>query len=508
MSNTSANNNVKIAKNTIFLYFRMILLMGVSLYTSRVVLSTLGIEDYGVYNVVGGFIGMLSFLNGAMCSSTQRFITVELGKGDKESLKRVFSTCVITHGIVAAVIFILAETIGLWFVLEKMVIPQGRMMAAMIVYQCSIITSIVQIMSYPYNADIVAHEKMSAFAYISIYEAFANLSVVFLIRIIDFDRLILYAIALLLVKISVIMVYRIYCKRYFIESSFKKIFDKDLIKQIFAFTGWNLWGGMAGTLMGQGINVLLNLFFGPTVNAARGIAVQVQSAVHMFASNFQMAMNPQIMKTCASGEMNAMHLLILRSAKFTFMLLFCIMLPLATEIDTVLSIWLEEVPKFTNIFVRLMLVICMIDSVSNPFMIASAATGKVKVYQSVVGGILITIVPIAYLVLELGGNPYSVFFVHIAVGMVAFTVRLLIVRRLVSLSVRKYIKNVLLPCTLVLLPAVVFVVVLKLFMPGGILYAFINIVLIVIVTSILSFLLGLTKHERTFIWNKISKGRK
>jgi len=183
------------------------------------------------------------------------------------------------------------------------------------------------------------------------------------------------------------------------------------------------------------------------------------------------------------------------------------MLPLATEIDTVLSIWLEEVPKFTNIFVRLMLVICMIDSVSNPFMIASAATGKVKVYQSVVGGILITIVPIAYLVLELGGNPYSVFFVHIAVGMVAFTVRLLIVRRLVSLSVRKYIKNVLLPCTLVLLPAVVFVVVLKLFMPGGILYAFINIVLIVIVTSILSFLLGLTKHERTFIWNKISKGR-
>lgn len=508
MSDTSVNNNTRIAKNTIFLYFRMILLMAVSLYTSRVVLSTLGIEDYGVYNVVGGFIGMLSFLNGAMCSSTQRFITVELGKGDEESLERVFSSCVITHGMIAALVFILAETIGLWFVFEKMVIPEGRMVAVMIVYQSSIITSIVQIMSYPYNADIVAHEKMSAFAYISIYEAFVNLGVAFLIRIVNFDRLAFYAVALLLVKISVIMVYRIYCKRHFIEASVKKNFDKGLIKQIFEFTGWNLWGGMAGTLMGQGINVLLNLFFGPTVNAARGMAVQVQSAVHMFATNFQMAMNPQIMKTCASGEMNAMHLLILRSAKFTFMLLFCIMLPLAIEIDTVLSIWLEEVPEFTNIFVCLMLVICMIDSVSNPFMTASAATGKVRVYQSVVGGILIAIVPIAYVVLKLGGNPYSVFFVHIVVGVIAFIARLLIVRRLVCLSVRKYIKNVLLPCTLVLLPSGVFAVILKLFMPDGILYAFINIVVIVFVTSILSFLLGLSKQEQTFIWNKISKGRK
>ena len=508
MSNTSTNNNVRIAKNTIYLYFRMILLMAVSFYTSRVVLSTLGIEDYGIYNIAGGFIGMFTFLNGAMCSSTQRFITVELGRGNEESLKQVFSTCVITHGMIAVLVFILAETIGLWFVLEKMVIPEGRMMAAMIVYQSSIIMSIVQIMSYPYNADIVAHEKMSAFAYISIYETLANLGIVFLIRISCFDRLAFYAVALLLVKISVMMVYRIYCKRYFVEASVKKIFNKDLIKQIFAFTGWNLWGGMAGTLMGQGVNVLLNLFFGPVVNAAQGIAVQVQSAVHLFATNFQMAMNPQIMKTCASGELKAMHMLVFRSAKFTFMLLLCIMLPLVTEIDTVLGIWLEEVPEFTNIFVCLMLVICMIDSVSNPFMTASAATGKVKVYQSVVGGILIAIVPIAYVILKLGSNPYSVFFVHIAVGMIAFAVRLLIIRNLISLSVRKYIKNVILPCTLVLLPSVVFAVLIKQFMPNGILYTFANIVLVVFATSYSSFLLGLSTHERTFILDKISKRRK
>lgn len=503
MSDSSANNNERIAKNTIFLYFRMILLMAVSLYTSRVVLSTLGIEDYGIYNVVGGFIGMLAFFNGAMSGSTQRFITVELGRGDEESLKKVFSTCLIIHGMIAVLVFVIAETLGLWFVMEKMVIPEGRMTAAMVVYQCSIITSIIQIMSYPYNADIVAHEKMSAFAYISIYEVFANLGIVFLIRIGNFDRLALYAVALLLVKVSVIMVYRIYCKRNFIEASMKKVFDKTLIKQIFAFTGWNLWGGMAGTLMGQGVNVLLNLFFGPAINAARGLAVQVQSAVHMFATNFQTAMNPQIMKTYASGEINAMHLLVFRSAKFTFMLLLCIMLPLAVEIDTVLEIWLKEVPAYTNIFVCLMFVICMIDSVSNPFMTAAAATGKVRIYQSVVGGILISIVPLAYIVLKLGGNPYSVFFVHIAVGLIAYTARLLIVNKLIKLSIREYFAHVIIPCVLVLLPSVLFAVFIKQFMPDGILFTFINVAIIVVVTAIISFLLGLSKHERSFILNKV-----
>lgn len=360
-------------------------------------------------------------------------------------------------------------------------------------------------MSYPYNADIVAHEKMSAFAYISIYEALANLGVVFIIKIGNFDRLILYAIALLLVKASVIFIYRLYCKRYFVEASVKKVFDKTLIKQIFSFTGWNLWGGLAGTLMGQGINVLLNLFFGPAINAARGMAVQVQSAVHMFATNFQMAMNPQIMKTYASGDLGAMHMLVFRSAKFTFILLLCIMLPLSMEIDNVLGIWLKEVPEYTNVFVCLMLVICMIDSVSNPFMTASAATGKVKVYQSVVGGILIGIVPVAYIVLKLGGNPYSVFIVHIIIGLIAFGARLFIVRKLISLSARKYAKNVIVPCFFVVLPSVICAILIKQIMPGQILFACINIVLIIITTSLFSFFLGLTKNERKFILDKIMR---
>lgn len=481
----------------------MILLMLVSLYTSRVVLSTLGIDDYGIYNVVGGFIGMFAFLNGAMAGCTQRFITIALGKGDEQNLKKVFSTCVITHGMIALIVFILAETIGLWFVLEKLVIPENRMTAAMVVYQCSIVSTMVMIMSFPYNADIIAHEKMSAFAYISIFEAFANLGVVYLLYIGLFDKLAFYAVLLLIVKVSVIVVYRIYCKRHFVESVFRWLFDKRLLKEILSFTGWNLWGGIAGTLMGQGINVLLNMFFGPAVNAARGVAVQVQSAVQMFATNFQTALNPQMMKSYASGELQAMHMLLFRSAKFTFMLLLCLMLPLMLEIDFVLGLWLKQVPEYTNVFVCFMLCISMIDAVSNPFMTASAATGKVKVYQSVVGGILLMIVPIAYVTLRLGAEPYAVFVVHFSVAVFAFVARLTIVKRLINLSVRRYIGEVILPCSFVMIPSVLFSIGIKNILPNSLAYAFTMILLSFLLVVMFSLLLGLTRNERKFILSKI-----
>lgn len=499
----SQNNNIRIAKNTIFLYFRMILLMLVTLYTSREVLSTLGISDYGIYNVVGGFIGMFAFLNGAMSGCTQRFITIALGKGDEQNLKKVFSTCVITHGMIALFIFILAETVGLWFVLEKLVIPAERMTAAMVVYQCSIIMTIVIFMSFPYNADIIAHERMSAFAYISIYEVIANLGIVYILHVGNIDKLVLYAFLLLGVKVSVILVYRIYCKHHFKETVFHWIFDAVLFKRILSFTGWNLWGGMAGTLMGQGVNVLLNMFFGPMVNAARGVAVQVQSAVQLFATNFQTALNPQMMKTYAIGDLDSMHVLLFRSAKFTFMLLLCLMLPLMLEIDIVLGLWLKEVPTYTNVFVCLMLCISMIDAVSNPFMTASAATGKVKVYQSVVGGILLSIVPIAYIALRLGAEPYVVFIVHFCVAIFAFVARLMIVRGLIKLSVRKYFVSVILPCLYVVMLSVIVTLFLKSVLPSGILYSIIIILLSLLIVALSSIMFGLTKNERKFVLSKL-----
>lgn len=498
------SNNTRIAKNTIFLYFRMILLMAVSLYTSRVVLSTLGIDDYGIYNVVGGFIGMFAFLNGAMAGCTQRYITIALGKGDEQNLKRVFSTCVITHGMIALIVFVLAETVGLWFVLEKLVIPENRMTAAMVVYQCSVVSTMVMIMSFPYNADIIAHERMSAFAYISIFEAFANLGVVYLLCIGLFDKLALYAFLLLVVKVSVIVVYRIYCKRHFEESVFRWLFDKGLLKEMLSFTGWNLWGGIAGTLMGQGINVLLNIFFGPAVNAARGVAVQVQGAVQMFATNFQTAINPQMMKSYAAGDLHSMHVLLFRSAKFTFMLLLCLMLPLMFEIDVVLGLWLKQVPEYTNIFVCLMLCISMVDAISNPFMTASAATGRVKVYQSVVGGILLTIVPLAYIPLKLGADPYVVFVVHLSIAVVAFVARLYIVSKLINLSIIDYLRNVIVPCFCVGVLSVLISVFIKQMFSQGMLFSICEGVMILLVVVLTSFFLGLTKGERDFVLSKVS----
>ena len=481
----------------------MILLMAVSLYTSRVVLTTLGIEDFGIYNVVGGIIGMLAFFNGAMSSSSLRFITIEIGSDNNESLNKVFSTCLVTHAIVALLVLLLAETVGLWLLTEKMVIPDDRMTATMIVYQCSVVTAIIQIMSYPYNAAIIAHENMSAFAYISIYEACANLGIAFLIKIGDFDRLILYAISLFCVKVSVIAVYRIYCKRNYFVERIKIVYEPKLIKEMFSFTGWNLWGGLAGTLMGQGINILLNIFFGPIVNAARGLAVQVQSAVSMFATNFQMAINPQIMKTYASGDIETMHTLIFRSAKFTFLLLFSLILPLVMEVNTVLRIWLGEVPKYTSIFVCLTLVICLIDSVSNPFMTATAATGRVKVYQSVVGGILISIVPIAYVALRLGAAPSSVFIVHLCVGIVAFIARLLIVKDLINLSIRDYIFKVIFPCTKVLFTSILMCFFVDNISSTTIFMSLVKMSIVVLIVITLSFLLGLSKDERNYIVMKI-----
>lgn len=503
MSNLSTNSNTRIAKNTIFLYFRMILLMAVSLYTSRVVLATLGIDDYGIYNVVGGFIGMFAFLNGAMSGCTQRFITIALGKGDEQNLKKVFSTCVITHGMIALIVFILAETVGLWFVLEKLVIPEDRMIAAMVVYQCSIVSTMVMIMSFPYNADIIAHEKMSAFAYISIFEAFANLGIVCILNIVKFDKLVFYAILLMLVKVLVILVYRIYCKRHFFESKFRWLFDKVLLKEMLAFTSWNLFGGMAGTLMGQGINVLLNLFFGPAVNAARGVAVQVQSSVQLFATNFQTALNPQMMKSYAAGELHTMHTLLFRSAKFTFMLLLCLMFPLTLEINMVLGLWLKEVPEFTNIFVCLMLCISMVDAVSNPFMTASAATGRVKIYQSVVGGILLMIVPLAYIPLKLGAEPYTVFIVHLTIAIIAFITRIFIVQKLIDLSIKEYLINAILPCIKVASLSIPISLVVKFALPNGVVYSIVDGIISLIIVSVTSYLFGLTENERHFVLSKV-----
>lgn len=341
MSDTSLNNK-RIAKNTILLYGRMLLLMAISLFTSRVILNVLGVVDYGVYNVVGGIVTMFGFLNSSMASATQRYITFALGKGDELQLQKVFSTALQIHTLIAGVVVLLGEIVGLWFLYNKMQVPPDRMEAAFWVLQSSIVSSAVMIVSVPYNAAIIAHEKMSAFAYISIVEAALKLIIVYLLLIFSVDKLILYAFLILGVQVTIRFCYSIYCKRHFFETKYRRICEKSLLKEMGQFAGWSMFGNLSAVLFNQGVDMMLNVFFGPVVNAARAVAVQVQGAIRQFVTNFQVALNPQITKTYAQDDLANMHQLMFRSARFSFYLLFLISLPVLFETDFILKTWLKK----------------------------------------------------------------------------------------------------------------------------------------------------------------------
>lgn len=503
MSTDNTSNNKRIAKNTLMLYLRMLFILLVALYTSRVVLNTLGVVDYGLYNVVGGIISMFGFLSGAMITSTQRYLTYELGKGDTEKLKVVFATSIQIHAILSAIILILGETIGLWFLYEKMVIPDERFNAAFWVYQISILTAIISIMSAPYNSAIVAHEKMGAFAAISIVEVILKLLIVYLLAISSFDKLILYAILVAIVQLLIRLIYTRYCNKHFEETKLIRVFDRSLITEMGKFAGWNMWGGLAATLYGTGLNLLLNVFFGPVVNAARGIATQVESAVTQFSTNFLMAVNPQITKMYAQGDLGNMRMLIFRSSKFTCFLLLALSLPLFMETEFILATWLKIIPDHTIIFVRLLLLIVIIDAISKPLMTAAAATGDVKKYQSIIGGILLSIVPISYIVLKAGGNPASVYVVYLVVEAIAFLVRLLIVRPMIELSLREYFIKVILPGLYVSVVSLLFAVAIGYSFSDGFVGKLLTCGIAAFIVVIISYAIGLSVEERKFVNTKI-----
>lgn len=498
-------DNKRIAKNTAMLYVRMLFSMAVGLFTSRVILASLGVVDYGINNVVGGVVALFGFLNAAMTTSTQRYLTFELGRGDTERLKLTFMTSVYIHVIIAAVVVMLAETIGLWFLENKIVIPEGREIAAMYCYQFAILSTVVAVMSYPFNAAIVSHERMSAFAYISILDVLLKLMIAYVLYTVNSDKLIVYSILLFSVQLLLTSIYIIYCRRHFDETRFRRLWDTKLLKEMGTFAGWNMWGNVAWILFTQGINILLNVFFGPVVNAARGVAVQVQGTIMQFAGNFQTAINPQITKTYSQNDLTNMHRLIFRSSKFTFFLLLCLSLPVMLEADVILSVWLKEVPEYSAIFLRLMLCIAIIDAVANPLMVSTAATGKVKVYQSVVGGVLLAIVPISYIVLKLGGNPYSVFIVHLCICIVAFIVRLYIVKPLIKITIPDYVVNVIARCAAVAVPAICVSVLIKVLLPQSVLYALLVCCLSAATVAVLAYCVGLTGHEREVIGGKVSE---
>ena len=501
MSDTSSANK-RIAKNTLVLYVRMLFTMGISLFTSRVILQTLGVEDYGISSVVGGVISMFTFINAAMVSSTQRYLNFELVRGDANQLRSVFSTSLQIHALIALAIIVLSETVGLWFLNEKLVIPEARMTAAMWVYQCSILSCAVSIMSTPYNAVIVAHEKMSAFAYISILDVSLKLLVVYLLVVLPFDKLIILSILTLLVQLFIRYIYTLYCHRHFPESYFQFRFNKTLFKEMFGFAGWSFWGNLAAILYTQGLNMMLNIFFGPIVNAARGIAVQVQSAVQQFVGGFQTALNPQITKNYASNNLPQMHSLMFRSARFSFLLLFFLSLPVLMETNFILTLWLKTVPDDAVIFTQIMICISLIYTTANPCVIANQATGKVKIYQMVVGGILLLILPISYVVLKLGAPAYSVFIVHFCIESLAQFSRMYMLRKLIHLPLWQYMKNIYIPIVSTVVIAIILPLVVRMQVAEGWLRFLAVGFTCVLSVGASSYFIGFTKQERVFFLDK------
>ena len=493
------SNNKRIAKNTLLLYVRTLFTMLVTLYTSRVVLNTLGVEDYGVYNVVGGVVAMFGFINGSMSSATQRYITFAQGRGDMSQLRKVFSTALQIHVLIAALIVVLGETVGLWFMYTQMQIPADRMDAAFWVLQCSIVSTVVMIISVPYNADIIAHERMSAFAYISILEAVLKLAVVYVLVVFSYDKLILYAVLILGVQLLIRFCYSHYCNKRFDESKYRHVWDKSLFKEMTGFAGWSMFGNLSGVLYGQGLNMLLNVFFGPVVNAARAVSVQVQNAVQQFVGSFQTALNPQITKTYAKGEMDDMRKLMFRSARFSFYLLFFLSLPVLLETDFILTVWLKTVPGNTVVFLRIMICTSLIYSLANPLIVANQATGKVKKYQAVCGTILLMILPVSYVCLKLGCPAYSVFVVHFVMESVAQLARMVMLRPLIGIRIRDYVKNIYIKVLSVAGLSVVVPLAVYLNLDGTVSRFFLVCAVCMLSVGTVAYTVGLSSNEKSFV---------
>jgi O-antigen/teichoic acid export membrane protein len=432
----------------------MLFTMTISLYTSRIILVTLGIEDYGIYNVVGGVVIMFGFLNSAMASSTQRFLTFELGKSDSLRLKQVFSISVTSHIIISLIVLVLSETVGLWFLNAKLTIPPERLMAANWVFQFSVFTAVLTILSVPYDAAIIAHERMNVFAYISLIEVILKLLVVYLLQLFGFDKLVLYAILVFFISLILRVIYGMYCAKNFKESHYYFFWEKKLFIEMTGFAGWNLMGVFAGIGYGQGVNILLNIFFGPIVNAARGIAFQVMGAINQLVTNFQIAVNPPITKLYANKDDKNMYKLIFASAKFSFYLLLLFIIPLFIETEVVLSIWLKNVPEYTVSFTRLVLIDILICSLSGPLQILAQATGKVKNYQLIVSIVLLLNLPISYLLLKMGHSPQSTFIVSIILSIIALFARLLVLESLIEFPIKLFFRKVVLTSIIVTICAI------------------------------------------------------
>ena len=493
----------RVAKNTIVLYFRMLFQMGVFFYTSRVVMEELGMEDYGIYDVVAAAIGILVFLNNSMLNCTQRFITFAIGKNNANYLNSVFSVSLVIHVLLALFIFVVGETLGLWYVNNYMVIPACRMDAALMVYHCSLLSAVFMVMSVPYNSAIVAYEKMTAFATITILDVLLKLGIVLVLPSLPGDKLKNYALMMLVEAFVMRLTYGLYCKFNFKNLVFVWVKGKELYKEMLGFAGWSTFGNFALACNVQGMNLLLNAFGGAILNAARGAAFQVQTGVTAFTASFQTAINPQITKSYASGDLAAMNKLVLRSSRFSFFLLLLIALPLALEMPAVLDFWLADVPPYAVAFTRLLLCVTLVDAVANSMMIGVSATGKIKYYHIVIGCTLLSALPLAWVAVNVTGNPVMAFVAQLFAVCLAQVLRMVFCKKLFGFSLSAFATEVAVPALKVAVAAVLPSMVAHYCFSGTLLgsVAVVAVAVSMVVLAVIA--LGLEDGERRFLLKKL-----
>lgn len=484
----------------------MLFLMAINLYTSRIVLKALGVEDYGIYNVVGGFVSMFSMISTSLSGAISRFLTFSIAKDTPERLREVFSTSIVIQIALCVLLLLIAETVGLWFIKAKMVIPDNRIIAANWVFQISVLTTMVNLISIPYNSLLIAHERMSAFAYIGIYEGIVKLLIAFVIFYSPIDLLVFYALLMFALSASVRVLYGYYCGKHFPESRFMFIFDKSLLKSMFGFAGWNFIGTTSGVLRSQGINILINVFCGPSVNAARGIAMQVNGAVSGFCTNFTTAVRPQITKSYALGDKNTYENLVIKASKFSFFILMVLFLPIILETDFLLGKWLVDVPEYTKQFVRVILLLTLVETYSGQLIYLLLATGNIKKYQILVGGIQILNFPIAYILLRLGFSPVSTVTSTIFVAVVCLFTRLMLLKEMLQFPVKKFLIDVVLKTfSLFILCFLTLVIIRHSIGFTGWIQFIINVIIIEFICLIVIYTMGLSKGERDFVLSNIKK---
>ena len=504
MANNSKNYN-RIVKNTFVLYVRMLIIMGVSLYTVRALLMALGQEDYGLFNVIGGIVVMFSFLTHVLSSASQRFFAFELGEGDYEKLSKTYSAILFMYAVVVAFIILLAETVGLWFLHNKMTIPESRMYAADFVYQFSILSFCWKILTSPHQAIIIAHEKMNIYAYVAIAESLLQLALVLVLQRVSHDRLIVYSGMMFLIAFLVNTIYIVYARLRYKEIRLVRTLDKTIVHQVVSYSGWTLFGALASVVRSQGINIILNVYFSPVVNAARGVAHNVNGAVSSFSGNFYTAVKPQIVKYYARKNYDACYQLVFRSTKFSFYLLLLFITPIFIYTPEILKLWLGTFPDYTVVFTRLIMIVALIESLANPLITFNQATGNIRMFQLVISSLYIANLPLSILVFELGAGPVAAFITSIAISATALIARLLIINKEHGFPLWSYCKSVLNVLALVITTSVIAAVAYLpiQFNTGNISGLFANIIIVMILVASISLFLGFNASERIYIKNLI-----